>query len=90
MDFSKCWLDYQPIECKEKAFSTLSVLCDGRVVKSAVEEYCLAMEAMTGAVVEVTPEGGRECVSLRLDAALSGGNVQYDLERTGRRCPCGS
>lgn len=82
MDFSKCWLDYQPIECKEKAFSTLSVLCDGRVVKSAVEEYCLAMEAMTGAVVEVTPEGGRECVSLRLDAALSGAD-SYEICREG-------
>ncbi|MCH5264335.1 MAG: alpha-glucuronidase [Lachnospiraceae bacterium] len=80
MNFSKCWLDYQPIKNVEKAFSTLSVSCSGTVVESAVQEYCLAMKAMTGSEPEVVRTESEEGVSLYLDSSLSGKDG-YELRK---------
>ena len=44
MDYSKCWLDYQPVDTVEKEWLTYFQSCEGEIVESAVSEYKLAME----------------------------------------------
>ena len=50
MDYSKCWLDYQPVDTVEKEWLTYFQSCEGEIVESAVSEYKLAMENMAGKV----------------------------------------
>ena len=47
MDYSKCWLDYQPVDTIEKEWLTYFQSCEGEIVESAVSEYKLAMENMS-------------------------------------------
>ena len=57
MDYSKCWLDYQPVDTVEKEWLTYFQSCEGEIVESAVSEYKLAMENMAGKVPQpVTKE----------------------------------
>ena len=57
MDYSKCWLDYQPVDTIEKELLTYFQSCEGEIVESAVSEYKLAMENMAGKVPQtVTKE----------------------------------
>lgn len=65
--YSKCWLDYQPIKEKEQCWQTLSVLCQGDIVDSAVKEYCLAMKAMTGSEPSVVREDAIAGVQILID-----------------------
>ena len=50
MDYSKCWLDYQPVDTVEKEWLTYFQSCEGEIIESAVSEYKLAMENMAGKV----------------------------------------
>ena len=60
MDYSKCWLDYQPVEQRQESWLTLSVLCEGQIVDSAVKEYSMAMKKMTGnEPITVTDDVGK-------------------------------
>ena len=36
MDYSKCWLDYQPVDTVEKEWLTYFQSCEGEIVESAV------------------------------------------------------
>lgn len=81
MDFSNCWLDYKPMKIKEKALSTLSVLCDGAVVESAVKEYCLALGKMTGREPEVVKSETAESVVLCLEPSLPFGQDGYSIQK---------
>ena len=61
MDYSKCWLDYQPVDTIEKEWLTYFQSCEGEIVESAVSEYKLAMENMAGKVPQtVTKEEAGE------------------------------
>ena len=57
MDYSRCWLDYQPVDTVEKEWLTYFQSCEGEIIESAVSEYKLAMETMAGKVPQpVTKE----------------------------------
>ncbi len=72
MNFSNCWLDYQPMEIKDNALSTLVVLCEGDIVDSAVSEYCLALEKMSGKKPNVEKTETKDAVVLKLDENRAG------------------
>ncbi len=72
MDYSKCWLDYQPIKTYKNEWLTLSVLCQGDIIDSAVEEYVMAMEQMTSSTPNVTRKASNDCVTLAINRAMCG------------------
>lgn len=86
MDFSKCWLSYEPIDAVEKRYRTLAVLCEGNIVDSAIEEYTLAMEGMAGETPVITKEPTEECVILCMDPELSIGKDGYEIKSQGKNC----
>lgn len=79
MKYSKCWLDYQPLEQTEETWQTLSVLCEGKVVESAVKEYILAMKEMTGREPQIVTGDTSEGVQLVIDAAAVSGADGYQI-----------
>lgn len=85
MDFSKCWLDYQPRESYEEEWLTLSALCEGTVVDSAIDEYRLAMQGMTGRSPEIVRTPVESGVSLLLDDGRVSGKDGYQITREGQR-----
>ena len=97
MEYSKCWLDYQPIEQKEQAWLTLSVMCEGTIVNSAVKEYgnskCaeilkeyeMAMEAMTACLPEKTNQDVTQGVQLVLNENMTVGKDGYIIEKNAEK-----
>lgn len=53
MEFSNVWLDYKPMQIEKEALKHLTVRCEGQVIESAVAEYCLALQKMTGKEPEI-------------------------------------
>ena len=53
MDYSRCWLDYQPVDTIEKEWLAYFQSCEGEIVESAISEYKLAMENMAGKVPQL-------------------------------------
>lgn len=85
MDFSKCWLDFQPQDAYEKEWLTLSVLCEGNIVDSAVDEYKLALQSMTGKAPEIIRTPVETGVSLLLDDSRVSGIDGYRITKEGQR-----
>ncbi len=85
MDFSKCWLDYKPLKTYDKAWLTLVVLCEGTIISSAVREYKLAMQEMTGEEPELMQGPAETGVNLLLDEELSAGKDGYCITVKGQR-----
>lgn len=85
MDFSKCWLDFQPQDAYEKEWLTLSVLCEGNIVHSAVDEYKLALQSMTGKAPEIIRTPVETGVSLLLDDSRVSGIDGYRITKEGQR-----
>lgn len=85
MEYSKCWLDYQPIEQKEQAWLTLSVMCEGTIVNSAVKEYEMAMEAMTACLPEKTNQDVTQGVQLVLNKNMTVGKDGYIIEKNAEK-----
>ena len=38
MDYSRCWLDYQPVDTIEKEWLAYFQSCEGEIVESAISE----------------------------------------------------
>lgn len=55
MNYTKCWLDYQPIleEKKKSCYCHPVLMAEGVVAKTAGEEYCIAMSEMLGEPVDL-------------------------------------
>lgn len=85
MDYSKCWLDYQPMDSYEKEWLTLSVLCEGTIVGSAVDEYKLALEGMTGKTPEIVRGPVEAGVVLLLDQNQVPGTDGYRITKEEQR-----
>lgn len=85
MDYSKCWLDYQPMDSYEKEWLTLSVLCEGTIVGSAVDEYKLALEGMTGRTPEIVRGPVEAGVVLLLDQNQVPGTDGYRITKEEQR-----
>lgn len=85
MDFSKCWLDFQPQDAYEKEWLILSVLCEGNIVDSAVDEYKLALQSMTGKAPEIIRTPVETGVSLLLDGSRVSGIDGYRITKEGQR-----
>lgn len=83
MEYSKCWLDYKPTEQVEEAWLTLSVLCEGMIVESAVKEYVIAMESMTGRKPTVTTVETAVGVQLVIDEKEVSGTDGYQITGEG-------
>lgn len=81
MEYNKCWLDYQPIKQKEDEWLTLSVLCEGTIIESAVEEYSLAMKEMTGVDVAIKKEKEEKSVQLIIDEKEVTGKDGYKISK---------
>lgn len=81
MKYSKCWLDYQPLAQIEEAWLTLSVLCEGPVVESAVKEYVLALKAMSGCEPATIANDTEKGVQLVMDATEVPGKDGYRITR---------
>lgn len=81
MKYSKCWLDYQPLAQIEEAWLTLSVLCEGPVVESAVKEYVLALRAMSGCEPTTIANDTEKGVQLVMDATEVSGKDGYRITR---------
>ena len=81
MKYSKCWLDYQPLAQIEEAWLTLSVLCEGPVVESAVKEYVLALKAMSGCEPKIVTNDTGKGVQFVIDATEVSGKDGYRITR---------
>lgn len=84
MDFSKCWLDYQPQDAYEEEWLTLSVLCEGIIVDSAVDEYKLALQSMTGKEPEIVRKPVETGVALVMDDDFQGKDG-YRIKKEGKK-----
>ena len=84
MDYSKCWLDYQPVDTIEKELLTYFQSCEGEIVESAVSEYKLAMENMAGKVPQtVTKEEAG--VVFSVDSSIKEGKDGYIITKEENR-----
>ena len=84
MDYSKCWLDYQPVDTVEKEWLTYFQSCEGEIVESAVSEYKLAMENMAGKVPQpVTKEEAG--VVFSVDSSIKEGKDGYIITKDESR-----
>ena len=84
MDYSKCWLDYQPVDTVEKEWLTYFQSCAGEIVESAVSEYKLAMENMAGKVPQpVTKEEAG--VVFSVDSSIKEGKDGYIITKEESR-----
>lgn len=84
MDYSKCWLDYQPVDTVEKEWLTYFQSCEGEIVESAVSEYKLAMENMAGKVPQpVTKEEAG--VVFSVDSSIKEGKDGYIITKEESR-----
>ena len=84
MDYSKCWLDYQPVDTIEKELLTYFQSCEGEIVESAVSEYKLAMENMAGKVPQtVTKEEAG--VVFSVDSSIKEGKDGYIITKEESR-----
>ena len=89
MDYSKCWLDYQPVDTIEKEWLTYFQSCEGEIVESAVSEYKLAMENMAGKVPQaVTKEEAG--VVFSVDSYIKEGKDGYIITKDQSRPPAES
>ncbi len=79
MEYSKCWLDYRPLESVEEVWLTLIVSCDGLIIESAVKEYVLAMEGMAGRKPTVTADEAAAGVRLLVDESIVSGTDGYHI-----------
>ena len=79
MDYSKCWLDYRPLESVEEVWLTLIVSCDGLIIESAVKEYVLAMEGLAGRRPKVTADKTSAGVRLLVDEDTMSGADGYRI-----------
>lgn len=79
MEYSKCWLDYRPLESVEEVWLTLIVSCDGLIIESAVKEYVLAMEGMAGRKPTVTADETAAGVRLLVDESIVSGTDGYHI-----------
>lgn len=84
MEFSKCWLEYKPLETYEEAWLTLSVQCEGMIIDSAVREYELAIREMTGQKPEIVKDPVAAGVRVRLDADGIAGRDGYRIQEDGQ------
>lgn len=88
MDYSKCWLDYQPVDTVEKEWLTYFQSCEGEIVESAVSEYKLAMENMAGKVPQpVTKEEAGVVFSVDSSIKREKTDILSQRRRTGIRLP---
>lgn len=85
MEFSKCWLEYKPLETYEEAWLTLSVQCEGMIIDSAVREYELAIREMTGQEPEIVKDPVSAGINFRLDADGIAGRDGYRIQADGQR-----
>ena len=83
MNYSKCWLDYKKMDTTEKSWSTLSVLCDGQIIESAVSEYVLAMDTIAGVKTSIVKERVDDSVILTLNRELFVGKDGYQIIKKG-------
>lgn len=83
MVFSRTWLDYRPKKIEQEAVRTLAVLCQGKVIESAVQEYCLALRGMMGREPEIVRSETDPSVSLKLDPGISEQKDAYEIQRQG-------
>ncbi len=79
MEYSKCWLDYRPLESVEEVWLTLIVSCDGLIIESAVKEYVLAMEGLAGRRPKVTADKTSAGVRLLVDEDTVSGADGYRI-----------
>lgn len=79
MEYSKCWLDYRPLESVEEVWLTLIVSCDGLIIDSAVKEYVLAMEGLAGRTPTVTADKTAAGVRLLVDEDVVSGTDGYHI-----------
>ncbi len=79
MEYSKCWLDYRPLESVEEVWLTLIVSCDGLIIESAVKEYVLAMEGLAGRRPKVTADKTSAGVRLLVDEDTMSGADGYRI-----------
>lgn len=79
MEYSKCWLDYRPLESVEEVWLTLIVSCDGLIIESAVKEYVLAMEKLAGRKPAVTADETAAGVRLLVDENIVSGTDGYQI-----------
>ncbi len=79
MEYSKCWLDYRPLESVEEVWLTLIVSCDGLIIESAVKEYVLAMEGLAGRRPKVTADKTSTGVRLLVDEDTVSGADGYRI-----------
>ena len=88
MDYSKCWLDYQPVDTVEKEWLTYFQSCEGEIVESAVSEYKLAMENMAGKVPQpVTKEEAG--VVFSVDSSIKEGKDGYIIDTLSQKMRAG-
>lgn len=79
MNYTKCWLDYQPVEQRQESWLTLSVLCEGQIVDSAVKEYGMAMKKMAGCEPVIVTEDVTRGVQFVIDDKEMSGKDGYRI-----------
>lgn len=73
MSYTKCWLDFKPIEEEQKksCYYHPVLMADGKVAETAGEEYCRAMGEMLGTTLQVVPDIEEEpAVCMEVDEEL--------------------